>query len=91
MAIFMLDSYPMSDIHRRVLIPPKKPNHCLGWRELKNLKNYSNSIVFLWLTSRYGFWYHIKFVKGNILVGYMLVKEKWKYHSISIKKIYFYY
>lgn len=87
----MLESYPVSDAHKRILKYPPKQKHCLARKELENLKNHTNTIVFLWLTNNHGFWYHIVYVKGNVLVGYILVRERWRYHPIPIQKICSYY
>lgn len=87
----MLESYQISDTHKRILKTPPKPKHWLPRKELENLKNHANVIVFLWLTNKNGFWYHIVYVKGNVLVGYMLFRERWRYRPIPIQKISSYY
>jgi len=87
----MINTYPASDIHKRVLHTPPKQAHCMGGKELKNLQNHSDVIVFLWLTGKQRFWYHIKYARGNMLFGYMLFNGQWRYQPVAIRKIYKYY
>lgn len=87
----MVESYPMSDTHKKVLKYRPKQNHCLRRKELDNLRHLSGSIVFLWLNNEYGFWYHIHDVNGNTLIGYMLENDLWRYYPISIKTIWSYF
>lgn len=87
----MLQSYPATKIHKKVLKYQPKQKHCLLRGELENLKYLSDAMVFLWLTNNNGFWYHIHYVKGSLLVGYMLDGDRWKYRPISMKDIYSYF
>lgn len=83
----MLKTYAATDAHIRVLKRPPQKNYCLAQSELNELKYQANRIVYLWLINGRGFWYHIKFVKGNKLIGYFLDRALWRYYPININNI----
>ena len=83
----MLKIYRATNAHIKVLNPPPQKNSCLVKSELNGLKYQFNEIVYLWLINGNSFWYHIKYVKDNTLIGYYLDKELWKYYRINIKEI----
>jgi hypothetical protein len=38
--------------------------------------NCINMVVFVWLTNGNGYWYFIKHVQGDTLIGYILVNSR---------------
>lgn len=83
----MLESYPATEAQKQVLRSPPKNNRCLLPRELENLKNYTDVIVYLWLKAGRGYWYHILYAKDNVLTGYLLINGRWRYRPVPIRKI----
>lgn len=87
----MLKTYAATDEQIRTLKHPPQKKHCLAQAELDNLKYQSDVIVYLWLINGRGFWYHIKSVKGNTLIGYSLNRGLWIYYPVNINNIYRYF
>ena len=87
----MKKSYPALANHINILKNPPKSHCCLCGREIETIKNLNNLVIFLWLKNGKGFWYHVYYVNGDILVGYKLFNKKWHFQKIHIKNILSYY
>lgn len=87
----MKKMYPASPACNRVLKHPPKMTHCLLSRDLKTLKNLSNVVVFLWLANGKGFWYHLLYVKGDVLIGHALRGSFWRYTPVNRQQVLRYY
>ena len=83
--------FPATETQKRLLtFRPTRP-HCLAEADVGTIVNCNNMVVFVWLTNGNGYWYFIKHVQGDTLIGYILVNSRWIYNPIPQKQVWIYY
>ncbi|MEA4966271.1 MAG: hypothetical protein VB055_10660 [Oscillospiraceae bacterium] len=87
----MKNMYPASDSQKLVLKYAPHPTHCLLRTDLYTIQNLSDCVVYLWLNSGRSFWYHLRYVRGRTLIGYMLADGWWRYMPLHSAQIHRYF
>lgn len=82
--------YPAFAVPKRLLQKPNRRS-CLSGAACEDLRNLTDSIVFLYLKSGAGRWVYLRAVRRGMLEGYALRGERWRPFSAPLAAVAAYY
>gem|GEM_PF-1416968 len=88
----MLDRmFPATAAQKKLLDFHPDYSRCLTSAEVHTVMNCIDVVVFVWLNNGSGYWYFIKDARGEALIGYVLVNNRWIFNPIEKRRILAYF
>ncbi len=84
-------TFPATAAQKHLLNFQPAQSRCRLKADVQTIANCLNVIVFVWLTDGNGYWYYMKRTWGNLLIGYVLIHNRWNYHPIEKGRIVTYF